>query len=168
MGREGGCTRGLPHPAPSHTALLHLPLYPPPPPTFFVCRDTEETKLDQFWNFPGIENEVTFTGFNQWKKDAFSPLLVAFQKLAVKKGLAKDEEEMKSKGKRLAGAVGAWVKENFDSLQFYSVESWVVDGEEIDESLKGTTVAANMAMVRYEEGTPYFYFMSDLFNMRKL
>ena len=69
--------------------------------------EAEETKLDQFWTFPDIENEHTFASFGEFKKNYFMPYLVAWQKLSVDKGLAKDAAEMKAKGKKMADGLGA-------------------------------------------------------------
>lgn len=55
------------------------------------AEDKEETKLDQFWNFPSIENEQSYSSFADFKKNYFMPFLVTFQKVAVKKGLVKDD-----------------------------------------------------------------------------
>jgi hypothetical protein len=35
--------------------------------------EAEETKLDQFWNFPSIENEHSFSSFADFKKNYFMP-----------------------------------------------------------------------------------------------
>lgn len=145
--------------------------------------DHEETKLDQFWvggpfsaastaerspldtilatlqNFPSIENEVKFASFAAFKKDYFTPFLVTFQKLAVDKKVAKDDKDMKDKGKRMANVAGKWIKAHFDEIQFYTVESYYVDGSEVDDKFKDLSFAANVAFVRYEGSTPYFYFI---------
>lgn len=69
--------------------------------------EAEETKLDQFWNFPSIENEHSFATFGEFKKNYFTPFLVAWQKLSVEKGLAKDAAEMKAKGRKMNDNTGA-------------------------------------------------------------
>lgn len=69
--------------------------------------DAEETKLDQFWTFPGIENEHTFSSFADFKKNYWMPYLVAWQKCSVDKGLAKDDAEMKKVGKMMV-RTGRW------------------------------------------------------------
>ena len=69
--------------------------------------EAEETKLDQFWNFPSIETEHTFATFGEFKKNYFTPFLVAWQKLSVEKGLAKDAAEMKAKGRKMNDNTGA-------------------------------------------------------------
>ncbi len=95
------------------------------------------------------------------------PFLVTFQKLAVTKGCAKDDADMKAKGKKIAANVKKWVKAHYDELQFFSVESYMVDGAELDAKFEGTTFACNLAMVRYVDGTPYFYFIKDAFTESK-
>lgn len=40
--------------------------------------EAEETKLDQFWNFPTIENEHTFSSFADFKKNYFTPFVRAW------------------------------------------------------------------------------------------
>ena len=47
--------------------------------------EAEETKLDQFWNFPSIENEHTFSGFAEFNKQYFMPFLIAWSKLCVRR-----------------------------------------------------------------------------------
>ena len=67
---------------------------------------------------------------------------------------------MKDKGKRMANNASKWIKAFFDELQFFTVESYYVDGSEVDEEkFKGISFAANVAYVRYEGATPYFYFL---------
>ena len=87
------------------------------------------------------------------------PFLVTFQKLAVDKKVAKDAADMKEKGKRMANNAGKWIKAHFDEIQFFTVESYIVDGSEVDEKFKDITFTANVAFVRYEGATPYFYFV---------
>lgn len=53
------------------------------------------------------------------------PFLVTFQKLAVAKGAAKDDGDMKTKGKRMAGPMLKWLKANYDELQFFSLETYM-------------------------------------------
>jgi hypothetical protein len=47
----------------------------------------------------------------------------------VKKGAAKDDKDMKEKGKRMANVMGKWLKAHFDELQvpphFYLLECHV-------------------------------------------
>ena len=57
-----------------------------------------------------------------------------------------------------------WIKTHFDELQFYTLESYYVDSSEVDEKYvgkdgKSVSFAANVAFVRYEDATPYFYFI---------
>ena len=79
------------------------------------------------------QNEVKFSNFAEFKKAYFMPFLVTFQKLAVDKGAAKDEKDMKEKGKKMAGATLKWIKAHFDELQFYSLESYMREGADVDE-----------------------------------
>lgn len=125
--------------------------------------DGEVTKLDQFWNFPAIENEIKFASFNDFKKNYWMPFLVSFQKLAVDKGLAKDDAEMKAKGKRMANGAGKWIKAHFDELQFYTIESYFTDGSEVDAKFNDLQFASACAFVRYEGSEAYFYFIKDAF-----
>jgi hypothetical protein len=130
--------------------------------------DKEETKLDQFWTFPSIENEQTYSSFADFKKNYFMPFLVTFQKLAVKKGVCKDDAEMKAKGKKIANNGMKWIKANFENLQFFGLETQVVDGSEVGAEFDGATFVPNVAYVKYEEnGTPYFYFFSDAFKVER-
>ena len=91
------------------------------------------------------------------------PFLVTFQKLAVEKGVCKDEAEMKAKGKRMAGPLMKWIKTYFDELQFYSLETYMMDGNDVDAKYKEHQFAAGMAIVRYQDADPYFYFIQDAF-----
>ena len=96
------------------------------------------------------QNEVKFSNFAEFKKVYFMPFLVTFQKLAVEKGVCKDDAEMKGKGKRMAGALMKWIKANFDELQFYSLETYVQDGADTDDKYKDLQIACNLAYVRQE------------------
>ena len=125
--------------------------------------DAEETKIDQFWNFPAIENEVNFASFADFKKNYWMPFLTTFQKLAVERKAVKDEGEMKQKGKKMANNAGKWLKAHFDELQFYTLESWFRDGSELDAKYDGLNFACNIGYLRYVDGTPYFYFLKDAF-----
>jgi hypothetical protein len=132
------------------------------------AEDKEETKLDQFWTFPSIENEQSYSGFADFKKQYFMPFLVTFQKLAVKKGVVKDDAEMKAKGKKMAGGGMKWIKANYDNLQFFGLETQVVDGSEVADEFSDQTFVPNVAYVKYEEdGTPYFYFFVDAFKVER-
>ena len=114
-----------------------------------------------------LQNEVTFSSFASWNKDWFMPFLVTFQKLAVTKGCAKDEADMKVKGRKMATNVKKWVKAHWDELQFYSLESYIMDGADIDAKYENMQFACNLAMVRYVDGTPFFYFIKDAFTEAK-
>lgn len=95
--------------------------------------DQEETKLDHFWNFPSIENEHTFSSFSDFKKNYFTPFLVAFQQLAVDKKVVADAQEMKTKGRRMNDYALAWIKEHFDNLQFFGPETYYIEGSEVGD-----------------------------------
>ena len=111
-------------------------------------------RLDQFWNFPNIENEHTFSTFASFKKDYFMPFLVAWQKCSVDKKLAADDAEMKAKGKKMNNNTLKWIKAHFDELQFFGPESYIIDGSEIDEKYAGATFCPNFAFVKYEGVQP--------------
>lgn len=73
-----------------------------------------------------------------------------------------------SSPRRLPSAVATgtkkWIKTHFDELQFFTLESYYVDSSEVDEKYvgkdgKSVSFAANVAFVRYEDATPYFYFI---------
>lgn len=160
--------------------------------------EAEETKLDQFWNFPSIENEHTFASFADFKKNVrvpargegargegapdspprprrahapahppslqyFMPYLVAWSKMAVDKGLAKDDAEMKAKGKKMSTATSKWIKAHWDELQFYGPECYFMDGSEVNEKYAGSNFCTNLAIVKYEGTNPFFYFIKDAF-----
>ena len=129
--------------------------------------DAEVTKLDQFWTFPSIENEQSYPNFKDFQKNMLMPFLVTFQKLAVLKGVCKDEAEMKVKGKVMAGGGMKWLKENFDSIQFFGLETQVVDGSEVDAKFDGVTFVPNIAYVKYEDDGPYFHFFVDAFRVER-
>lgn len=116
-------------------------------------------RLDQFWNFPSIENEHTFTSFASFSKDYFMPFLVSWQKCAVDKKLAADDADMKKKGKLMAGNTKKWLKAHYDELQFFGPESYIIDGTEIDAKHEGQTFVPNFAYTKYEGSTCYFYFI---------
>lgn len=77
--------------------------------------DAEETKWDQFWNFPAIENQHTFSSFKEFKEAMFMPLMLAFKKHAVSKGLCRDKDEIKAKGTAMA-TEGAWPARTRDAV----------------------------------------------------
>ena len=130
--------------------------------------DAEVTKLDQFWTFPSIENEQTYPSFKDFQKNLLMPFLVTFQKLAVHKGVCADENDMKKKGKVMAGGGMKWLKANFDSIQIFGLETQVMDGSEIDAKFDGQTFIPNVAFVKYEEdGSVYFYFFIDAFKVER-
>jgi hypothetical protein len=106
-----------------------------------------------------VQNELKFTSFADFKKNYFMPFLTTFQKLAVEKGVAKDDKDMKEKGKKMANNAAKWIKAHFDELQFYSLESYYRDGTDVDEKYKDLSFAANLAYVRYEGTDAYFYFL---------
>jgi hypothetical protein len=120
-------------------------------------------RLDQFWNFPNIENEHTFASFASFKKDYFMPFLVAWQKCSVDKKLAADDAEMKAKGKKMSTNTLKWIKAHFDELQFFGPESYIIDGSEIDDKHKDATFCPNFAYTKYEGTTCYFFFLKDAF-----
>jgi hypothetical protein len=70
-----------------------------------------------------------------------------------------DVADMKEKGKKMAGNCAKWIKAHFDEIQFYTLESYYRGGDEVDDKYKDLTFAANIAYVRYEGTTPYFYFV---------
>jgi hypothetical protein len=59
---------------------------------------------------PPPQNEVSFSSFAEFKKAYFMPFLVTFQKLAVEKGVAKDDGEEMEGGAACAIWVDAAVK----------------------------------------------------------
>ncbi len=85
--------------------------------------------------------------------------LCSFQKLSVEKKCAVDAADMKEKGKKIANNAGKWIKAHFDEIQFYTLECYYRGGDEVDDKYKDLTFAANIAFVRYEGSTPYFYFV---------
>lgn len=126
--------------------------------------DAEETKWDQFWNFPNIENQHHFGSFTEFKDAALMPLLLAFKKHGIEKGVAKDKDDIKEKGMRIATHAFKWIKDNFKDLEFYSLETTVVDGSDIGDKFKDDQYSVNFAILYYEGGDkPYFVFLKDLF-----
>jgi hypothetical protein len=115
--------------------------------------DVVETKWDQFWNFPSIENEHSFDSFKQFKDTALMPMLLGFKKLAIAKGLAKDKDEIKDKGLRMATNGFKFIQTNFDTIQFFSTESVVIDGSEVGG---GAVSSPSDAMDTYTHFLPVF------------
>jgi len=124
--------------------------------------DKAETKLDQFWNFPSIENEHRFASFKEFRDAALMPVMLAFKKLAITKGAAKDKDDLKEKGTRMATAGFKWVQTNFSSIQFFSLESTVVDGESAGGPAEDT-YSASFAMLIDDGKQAFFYFFKDLY-----
>jgi len=127
--------------------------------------EAEETKLDQFWNFPSIENEHTFSSFADFKKNYYTPFLVAWQKCSVDKGLAKDDADMKAKGKKMNNNTLKWIKAHYDELQFFGPEVYIMDGSDVGEKYADATFCTSLAFVKYEITTPYFYFIKDVYKV---
>ena len=125
--------------------------------------EAEETKLDQFWNFPSIENEHTFASFADFKKNYWMPYLVAWQKASVDKGCAKDEAEMKKVGKMMASNTVKWIKAYYDEIQFFGPQLYFMDGSEVGAKYDGVSFCTNLAFVRYDVETPWFYFVKPAF-----
>ena len=97
------------------------------------------------------------------------PLMLAYKKHAVSKGLCKDKDEIKEKGQRMATGGLNWIKEHFADIEFYSVETTAVDGSEFGDEFKDDTYSANFAMLHYDDGDkPHLYFLIDLFKSAKV
>jgi len=124
--------------------------------------DAEETKFDQFWTFPDIENEHSFSTFKEFKDIALMPALMAFKKLAIAKGLATDKDDVKAKGMRIAGPGFKWLQANFKSIQFFSVEVPTLSGSDhgCDDI---ETLSAQYGFLIDDGEKPYMYFLRDLF-----
>ena len=56
---------------------------------------------------------------------------------------------------------------SFDSLQFFGLETQVVDGSEIDAKFDGKTFLPNVAFVKYEDDGPYFHFFIDAYRVER-
>lgn len=121
--------------------------------------EAEEIKLDQFWMFPDIENEFEFAKKKQFKEDYWAFFQDGFVKLAKHKKLYASKEDFQAAGKRFKAAQ-KWVLANIKELQFFGPESYMIEGETIDEKFAEDTFCANFAYVKYEQdGTIYFYFV---------
>lgn len=97
--------------------------------------DVAETKWGLFWQFPSIENEHKFSSFKEFKDAIFMPLMLAFKKHAVSKGLCKDKDEIKAKGTAMATVGLKWIQDNFKDIEFYSVESTVIGASSTPHTL---------------------------------
>lgn len=127
--------------------------------------EVEEKKLDQFWSFPDIENEITFGSKKEFKETYWQFYQDAFVKLAKHLSLFSSKEDFKAAGMRFKTAQ-KWILKNFSSLQFFTVESYlkeVEEGEYGTDKFKGETFCANIAYVLYDGVDPYFYFVKDAF-----
>lgn len=125
-----------------------------------------EKKLDQFWSFPDIENEITFDSKKDFEEQYWQFFQDGFVKLAKHKKVFASKDEFKEAGARFKAAK-KWVKKNFKSLQFFTTESYITEVEEhdFDGKFVGDMFAANIAYVLYDEttGEPTFYFVKDAF-----
>ena len=125
--------------------------------------EAEEVKLDQFWMFPDIENEFEFAKKKQFKEDYWAFFQDGFVKLAKHKKLFSSKEEFQAAGKRFKAAQ-KWILANIKELQFFGPESYMIEGETIDEKFAEDTFCSNFAYVKYEQdGSIYFYFVKDAF-----
>eukprot|EP00353_Schmidingerella_taraikaensis_P003807 CAMPEP_0185569436 /NCGR_PEP_ID=MMETSP0434-20130131/2057_1 /TAXON_ID=626734 ORGANISM="Favella taraikaensis, Strain Fe Narragansett Bay" /NCGR_SAMPLE_ID=MMETSP0434 /ASSEMBLY_ACC=CAM_ASM_000379 /LENGTH=188 /DNA_ID=CAMNT_0028184217 /DNA_START=26 /DNA_END=592 /DNA_ORIENTATION=+ len=128
--------------------------------------DAEETKLDHFWQFPDIENEVTFSSFKKFKKEYYIYYVNAYKRL-VKEG--KVPEEQKDTIKASLKSALAWIEANFDSLQFFSLSPYIDEYPEYpDEDGDPATFGANMAYLLYNEHGARFYFVGGAFKGEKV
>eukprot|EP00353_Schmidingerella_taraikaensis_P004273 CAMPEP_0185581740 /NCGR_PEP_ID=MMETSP0434-20130131/18865_1 /TAXON_ID=626734 ORGANISM="Favella taraikaensis, Strain Fe Narragansett Bay" /NCGR_SAMPLE_ID=MMETSP0434 /ASSEMBLY_ACC=CAM_ASM_000379 /LENGTH=187 /DNA_ID=CAMNT_0028200353 /DNA_START=35 /DNA_END=598 /DNA_ORIENTATION=+ len=128
--------------------------------------DAEETKLDHFWQFPELENEITFKNFKAFRKDYYIYFVNACKRL-MKEGKVPDESKDTLKDNlKLAME---WIKENFDSLQFFSIPTYVDTYDEYpDEEGDGSVFGANMMMLLYNEEGARCYFVKGAFNVMKV
>jgi hypothetical protein len=93
------------------------------------------------------------------------PFLVAWQKCSVDKGLAKDDADMKAKGKKMNNNSLKWIKAHYDELQFFGPEVYIMDGSDVGEKYADATFNTSLAFVKYEITTPYFYFIKDVYKV---
>eukprot|EP00932_Pfiesteria_piscicida_P002653 SRR837773.12581.p1 GENE.SRR837773.12581~~SRR837773.12581.p1 ORF type:complete len:185 (+),score=128.17 SRR837773.12581:63-557(+) len=127
--------------------------------------EAEEIKLDQFWMFPDIENEFEFAKKKQFKEDYWAFFQDGFVKLAKHKKLFSSKEEFQAAGKRFKAAQ-KWILANMKELQFFGPESYMIEGESIDEKFAEDTFCSNFAYVKYEQdGSIFFYFVKDAYQM---
>ena len=127
--------------------------------------EAEEIKLDQFWMFPDIENEFEFAKKKQFKEDYWAFFQDGFVKLAKHKKLFSSKEEFQAAGKRFKAAQ-KWILANIKELQFFGPESYMIEGESIDEKFAEDTFCSNFAYVKYEQdGSIFFYFVKDAYQM---
>ena len=128
--------------------------------------DAEETKLDHFWQFDHLENEVTFSSFKKFKKEYFIFFVNMCKRLA-KEGKIPAEHKDSLKD-NLKNAL-KWIEANFDSLQFYTTSTYLDDYAEYpDEDGDPSTFAGNMAYLTYGAEGPKFHFVKGVFNEMKL
>jgi len=127
--------------------------------------DHAETKLDQFWQFSDIENEVSFPSFKAWKDDYYQYYVNMVKRLS-KEG--KVPAEYAATIKDNLKAVMEFVKANFKSIQFFSVSPYLEEHPEYPEADGSAPLfAANMAyLIDGEEGAK-FYFVKGAFNETK-
>ena len=124
-----------------------------------------ETKLDQFWQFPTIENEVTFKSFKKFKKEYFTFFVGMCRRLA-KEGKVSEEQKEALKD-NLKNAM-LWIEANFDSLQFFSIPTYVDEYAEYpDEDGDAATFGANMTYLLHNEHGARFYFVRGAFSESK-
>ena len=76
--------------------------------------DKAETKLDQFWQFSDIENEVSFKSFKEFKRDYYAYFVAMCRRLA-KEGKVSAEYRESLKDNLMAAM--RFIEANFDSLQ---------------------------------------------------
>ena len=63
----------------------------------------------------------------------------------------------------------AWIEENFDSLQFFSIPTYIDDYEEYpDEDGDASTFGCNMAYLLHNEKGARFYFVRGCFTETKV
>jgi len=126
------------------------------------CDDKAETKLDHFWQFGDIENEVSFSSFSKFKKDYYQYYVAMCRQLAKDgKVPAEHKETLKD---NLKSAL-AFIEANFSSIQFYSVSPYLEEHPEYADA-EGTAplFGTNMAYLIHGEDGAKFYFVKGAFN----
>ena len=136
---------------------------PPPPPPPHSPPPHRALRL------PLPQTEHKFSSFKEFRDAFFMPLMLGYKKHAVGTKLAKDKDEIKEKGQRMATLGLNWVKEHFSDIEFYSLETTAVDGSNFGDEFKDDTYSANFAMLHYDDGDkPHLYFFVDLYKGAKV
>ena len=111
--------------------------------------ECDEIRLDQFWAFENIYNEVFFDSFKDFLKQYFKLYLKGVQMYRERvegDSFDKDAFQVRMKG------IADWLKKNFSSLQFFTLETFMHTDDE-----SGRECVCNLAYLIDAEDARFYF-----------